>query len=232
MLASFHFPYNKILTGNALLPPATHYARGDPLGGLGIQWEGFKWTAIRLLRVLYIFPPAILLALTRSWRGNLKTYLLLFALNMCAYFFYPWSVGGPGPRYYFPYFPFLILAVVELYRLNRDRIGQKGWSLALACLVVCSFAYGNGQTRVIYKLRDLERTVGTISEKKKVILLQTGAYDVEIPDLIRNPPDLWSADTVYLAYGDGVGIAKLLRRFPEHSVYVYRYPGSLEPWKD
>jgi hypothetical protein len=44
------------------------------------------------------------------------------------------------------------------------------------------------------------------------------------------PPDLWSADTLYFAYNDGVGIASLLQRFPNHSVYVYRYPGSLTPW--
>jgi len=53
---------------------------------------------------------------------------------------------------------------------------------------------------------------------------------MELRDLIRNPPDLWSADTLYFAYGDGVGIANLLKRFPEHSVYIYRYPGSLTAW--
>jgi hypothetical protein len=122
--------------------------------------------------------------------------------------------------------------VLEVYRLTREqRIGKLGWCTATACLVVCSFIYGDGQTRDIYRRRDLERMVATIPEKKKIILLESGTYKMEIPDLVRNPPDLWSADLLYFAYGGGVGIADLLQRFPEHSVYLYRYPGSLRPWK-
>jgi hypothetical protein len=129
------------------------------------------------------------------------------------------------------FFPFLILAVVEVVRLNRDqRIAKIGWRVVMASLIVCSFAYGADQTLEIYKRRDLERTVATIPEKKRIILLQSGTYEMEIRDLIRNPPDLWSADTLYFAYDNGVGIANLLKRFPEHSVNVYRYPGSLTPW--
>jgi hypothetical protein len=90
--------------------------------------------------------------------------------------------------------------------------------------------YGADQTHEIYKRRDLERAVATIPQKERIILLQSGTYEMEIPDLIRNPPDLWSAHTLYFAYGDGVGIANLLKRFPNHSVYIYRYPGSLKPW--
>jgi hypothetical protein len=162
---------------------------------------------------------------------ELKKYLTLFALQVCLYFFYPWGVAGPGPRYYFPYFPFLVLAVIEMYRLSHDQwIGRTGWRLALTCLVVCSFIYGAGQTRDIYRRRDLERMVETIPQTKRIILLQSGTYKMEIPDLIRNPPDLWSADTLYFDYDDGVGIATLLKRFPEHRVYTYRYPGLLRPW--
>jgi hypothetical protein len=126
--------------------------------------------------------------------------------------------------------PFLFPAVVEVYRLTREqRIGKWGWRAAMASLIVYSFIYGDGQTRDIYKRLDLERTVATVPEKKKVILLESGTYKMEIPDLIRNPPDLWSADTLYFAYGDGVGIADLLKRFPGHNVYPYHYPGSLRP---
>ena len=234
LLASCHLFYNKLLTGSALLPPAVHDARGNLQARLGVSWGGFGITAIRLRRVLYAFPPAILLllCLMRSCHSaRLKTYLALFALNVSTYFIYAWTAAGPGPRYYFPYFPFLILAVVEVYRLTRgQRIGKIGWHVAMVSLVVCSFVYGAGQTREIYQRRDLERTVATIPEKKRIILLRSGTYKMEIPDLIRNPPDLWSADTLYFAYDDGVGIAKLLMRFPDHSVYVYRYPGSLKPW--
>ena len=234
LLASCHLLYNKLLTGSALLPPIVYAERGNLAGRIGLSWAGFEVTAIRLRRVLYAFPPAILLllCLMRSCQSaRLRAYLALFALNVCTYFIYAWTPAGPGPRYFFPYFPFLILAVVEVYRLNREqRIFKFGWRVAVACLIVCSFVYGAGQTREIYKRRDLERTVATIPQKKRIILLQSGTYEMDIPDLIRNPPDLWSADTLYFAYADGVGIADLLKRFPEHSVYTYRYPGLLRPW--
>lgn len=236
LLASLHLFYNKLLTGNALMPPGVHFARGSSEVHFGFFLTGFETTAIRLRRVLYAFPPAILilLCLVRSRRSvRLKTYLTLFALNVIIYFLYAGGVAGPGPRYYFPYFPFLILAVVEVYRLTRaQKVARVGWYAAVACLVVCSFIYADGQTRDIYRRRDLERMVAAIPEKKKIILLESGTYKMEIDDLVRNPPDLWSAELLYFAYGDGVGIADLLKRFPEHGVYLYRYPGSLRPWKE
>ena len=236
LVASLHLFYNKLLTRDALTPPGVHFARGTSEVHFGFFLTGFETTAIRLRRVLYAFPPAILilLCLIRPCRSvRLKTYLTLFALNVIVYFLYAGGVAGPGPRYYFPYFPFLFLAVLEVYRLNREQcLGKFGWYATMACLVVCSFIYADGQTRDIYRRRDLERTIAAIPEKKRIILLESGTYKMEIPDLVRNPPDLWSADLLYFAYGDGMGIADLLRRFPEHSVYLYRYPGELRPWKE
>lgn len=234
LLACCHFFYNKLLTGSALTPPALHDARGNLQARIGVSWTGFPVTAIRLRRVLYAFPPAILLLLC-LWRtcrsAKLKAYLALFALDVSTYFVYAWTAAGPGPRYYFPYFPFLILAVVEVYRLNRNqRIARIGWGLALACLVACSFVYGAGQTSDIYKRLDLDRTVARIPQKKRIILLQTGTYEMDIPDLIRNPPDLWSADTLFFVYDDDNRLKELLARFPGHSVFAYEYPGQLHPF--
>jgi hypothetical protein len=234
LVASCHLIYNRLLTGSAFLPPFAYAERANSSGSLGVSWMGFETTAIRLRRVLYAFPPAalILLCLIRPYRSaRLKTYLLLFSLTVSTYFFYPWGVAGPGPRYFFPYFPFLILAVVEVYRLTRtQRIGQIGWSVAMSCLVVCSFVYGAGQTSDIYKRLDLERTVASIPQKKRIILLQSGTHKMDIPDLIRNPPDLWSADTLFFAYDDDDRLKELLARFPEHSVYAYEYPSELHPF--
>jgi hypothetical protein len=163
----------------------------------------------------------------------LKVYLALFALNVSVFLLYSWGVSGPGPRYYFPYFPFLFLAVVEVYRLTRAQTGGRiGWLVLMVCLILCSVGYATVQTCQIYKRLDLERTVATVPEKKKVILLESGTYKMEISDLIRNPPDLWSADTLYLDYHDGGGINDLLKRFPGHKVYLYHYPGSLTPWTE
>lgn len=234
LLASCNLLYNKLLTGNPFLPPFAHDIRNTGTR-LGLSWQGFVVTGVRLARVLYALPPAVLLfwCLVRPCRSALlKACLTIFALDVTAYFFYPWGVAGPGPRYYFPYFPFLILAVVELYRLNRDQwISRGGWRVAMACLIVCSLSYGARHTFEIYRRRDLERAVATISQTRRIILVQSGTYKMSIPDLVRNPPDLWSADTLYFAYdNDGGEIADLLKRFPGHSVYLYRYPGLLRPW--
>ncbi|MDP9003383.1 MAG: hypothetical protein M3N12_01180 [Verrucomicrobiota bacterium] len=234
VLGAVHFVYNKLLTGNPLIPPAMHDARGNLQARIGISWWGFWITGKRLWRVLYTFPPLLLLLLA-LWRRcqstRLKIYLTLFALEVTTYFVYAWSAAGPGPRYFFPYFPFLILAVVEAHRLTRDdRPGRMGWRMALASLVLCSLIYGADQTREIYQRRDLERAVAAIPETKRIILLQTGTYEMDIPDLVRNPADLQSADTLYFAAKDTTGVTELLKRFPGHLVYVYRYPSSLTPW--
>jgi hypothetical protein len=235
LVASCHLIYNKLLTGNALLPPFAYAERANSSGNLGLSWMGFETTAIRLRRVLYAFPPAalLLLCLIRQCRSaRLKTHLGLFALTVFTYFFYPWGVAGPGPRYFFPYFPFLILAVIEVYRLTRaQRMGKIAWYFALSSLIVCSFVYGIDQTSEIYKRRDLERTVATIPQKKRIILLQSGTYKMEIPDLIRNPPDLWSVDTLFFAFDDDDRLKELLDRFPEHRVFTYRYPSELHPFR-
>jgi hypothetical protein len=235
LVASCHLIYNRLLTGNAFLPPFAYAERANSSGSLGLSWMGFPTTAIRLRRVLYAFPPTalLLLCLIRPCRSSrLKTYLTLFALTVFTYFFYPWGVAGPGPRYFFPYFPFLILAVIEVYRLTRaHRMGKIAWYFALSCLIVCSFVYGADQTSDIYKRRDLERTVASIPQKKRIILLQSGTYKMDIPDLIRNPPDLWSADTLFFAYDDDSRLKELLDRFPEHSVFVYQYPSELHAFR-
>ena len=234
LLSSFDLLYNKLLTGGAMITPADLYAKGGLHDHLVASWAGFKVTAVRLGRLVYVFPPAALLALwvVKSWHsGRLKVLMTLFGLNVGVYFFYVGSVGGPGPRYLFPYFPFLILAVVEVVRLTRGGLlGRRAWAFVGCSQIVCGLAYAAVQTHEIYERMDLERTVATIHAARKIILLQTGTYKMELRDLIRNPPDLWSADTLYFAYGDGVGIANLLKRFPEHSVYIYRYPGSLTAW--
>jgi hypothetical protein len=235
VIASGHLVYNSLITGNAFLPPAVHDARGNEQARIGFWSGAFAVTGIRLFRILYTFPPALLLfvcLVRRCQSARLKIYLGLFFFNVCLYFVYAWTPAGPGPRYYFTYFPFLFLAVLEVYRLTRDeKVGWFGWRAAMVCLVLCSVAYAAVQTLEIYRRRDLERTVATIPQMKKVILLEDGTYKMQLPDLVRNPLDLWAAETLYVDYRDPGGIGDLLKRFPNHAVFLYRYPGSLKPWK-
>lgn len=236
LIASSHLLYNSLVTGNAFLPPAVHDARGGVGTRLALWWGAFGVTGIRLFRVLYTFPPVLLLLLCffrRCQSARLKLYLGLFFCIVCLYLLYSWGVVGPGPRYYFPYFPFLFLAVIEVYRLTHaEKIGRIAWRTAIALLILCSVGYAAVQAFEIYRRRDLERMVATIPENKKVILLETGTYKRELPDLIRNPVELWTAETLYVDYRDSSRVAELLKRFPRHAVYVYRYPGSLKPWKE
>jgi hypothetical protein len=236
LIASGHLIYNSLITGNAFLPPAVHDARGNEQARIGFWSGALSITGVRLFRVLYTFPPALLLLIClfrRCQSSRLKIYLSLFFANVCLYVVYAWTPAGPGPRYYFTYFPFLFLAVLEVYRLTREeKIGRVGWRAAIVCLVLCSIGYASVQALEIYRRRDLERTVATIPGTKKVILLETGTYKMELPDLVRNPLDLWSAETLYVDYRDPAGIGDLLQRFPEHAVFLYHYPGSLKPWKE
>jgi hypothetical protein len=236
LLASGHLLYNRLVTGNAFLPPAVHDGGGRVDARLGLWWGSFETTAVRLFRLLYTFPPIVLLLLCLRrpcQSARLKVCLVLVALNISLYLLYSWGVVGPGPRYYFPYFPFLFIAVLEVYRAHRaEPMGKIGWRVAMVCLVLCSLGYGAVQTVEIFRRRDLERTVALIPQDKKIILLETGTYKMTIPDLVRNPPALWSADELYFDYRDSTGIADLLKRFPAHVVYIYRYPGSLTPWKE
>lgn len=236
LIASSHLLYNSLVTGNAFLPPAVHDARGNEQARIGFWSGAFAVTGIRLFRILYTFPPALLLLLCvfrQCQSARLKIYLGLFFCNVCLYFIYAWTPAGPGPRYYFPYFPFLFLAVLEVYRSTREeKVGRIGWRVAMVCLVLCSVGYASVQALEIYRRRDLERSVAAIPEKQKVILLESGTYKMELPDLVRNPLDLWAAETLYVDYRDRTGIAELLKRFPGHSVYRYRYPGSLQPGAD
>jgi hypothetical protein len=239
LLASFHLLYNKMLTGSAWRPPAVDDAqrKGRSVeAALGVSWLTFKVTGIRLLRALYAFPPVALLLLClvkRCRSAVLKSCLVVCGLCVGVYMLYAFAPAGPGPRYYLPFFPFLFLAVIEVYRLNRDRkLVRFAWRVAIVALVLCSSVYAVDQTIEIYRRKDLDRAVVGIPESKKIILLETGTYKMGIPDLVRNPPNLWSANTLYFAYADGIGLDELLRRFPQHAVYLYRYPGSLKRWKD
>ena len=39
-----------------------------------------------------------------------------------------------------------------------------------------------------------------------------------------------AADTLFFAYDDDPRLKELLARFPQHSVYAYKYPSQLDPF--
>jgi hypothetical protein len=218
-----------------MISPASLYAKGGLHDHLFVSWHGFEVTAIRLSRLVYALPPVLLLVFFfRSyWRsGTGRTYLALFGMNLAVYFFYIGGVGGPGPRYLLPYFPFLVLAIVDFIRsCPRDsKLVRRAYPAVLCAQIVLGFVYAAMQWREIYERKDLERSVTRVPDTRKIILLQTGTDKMELRDLIRNRPEFWSAPTLYFAYDQDPALMNLLKRFPEHKIYLYRYPGTLTPW--
>jgi hypothetical protein len=160
-------------------------------------------------------------------------YVTLFSMNVAIYFLYPTGVAGPGPRYFLAYFPFLVLAVVDLYqRMSRDSrpIGRHLWNFAIVSLVMCSLVFVTEEAYTMYWRRDLDRTARHIKDGKKIFLLKTGTYHTAVGDLTRNPPVLSSANSLYSKWCDEPKLDALLKRFPGRAIFVYEYPGRLYPY--
>ena len=238
VLASNNLMYNALLAGDPFqVPAALHSPPGNINDRLMISWNGFVATMVRLANLLWVFPPALLLVIL--WgrdqpSSTLKMYLALFAMSVATYFFYPAAVGGPGPRYFLAYFPFLVLAVVELHRWichDSRRVVRQLWNFAVICLIVCSLVFVVKEGCIMYWRRDLERAVQRVGSGKKIFLLKTGTYATAVGDLTRNPPALSSADTLYFKWCNEPERDALLKRFPGRNIFVYQYPGRLYPYK-
>jgi hypothetical protein len=237
--ASGNLIYDWLLSGSALLTPTALYGAPGLHNRLAVSWFGFVVTLARVWKLLYAFPPVMLLALlVRRFRATprLRLHLGLFLANLAIYFFYPAAVGGPGPRYLLAYFPFLVLAVVEVYRFVRDDLSPaplRLWRFAIRAQVVCALIFAANESYLVYQRLDLERSVEKLGGDKKIVLMKTGANDMDLGDLLRNPPVLSSAETLYFAWDDGgPGLRALLAEFPGRNVYTYEYPGIVHALAD
>ena len=214
---------------------------GDPLQNLvadrlEISWIGFVVTGIRLANLLWVFPPALLLVLL--WRPyqappKVRMYLALFLINIAIYFFYTGAPGGPGPRYLLVYLPFLVLAVVDLYRWichDGPPAARHLWKFAIVSQIVCSLVFAAREGYTMYWRRDLERTTQRSGDGKKIFFLKSGTYMTGAADLTRNPPVLSSADSLYFLWCNQPERDALLRRFLGRKVFVYEYPGRVRPY--
>jgi hypothetical protein len=239
LLAAGNLPYDMVLSGYPFRPPA---ALSDPsgMGGmadrLAVSPFGFVQTGVRLANLIWIFPPALLLVL--FWRRyrptfQIKMYIVLFLMNIGIYFFYPAAGGGPGPRYLLACFPFLVLAVVDLYRWICDEGSartRKLWRLGMISLVVGNLTFAGLEGYTMYWRRDLERTVQQVRGSKNIFFLKTGTFRTDADDLTRNPPKLSAAENLYSNWCDRPTRDAFVRRFPGRKVFVYEYPGHLWPY--
>jgi hypothetical protein len=235
LLASGNLLYDTLLLGHPLQTPTT--VNNLPSGmadRLMVSRIGFLVTGLRLVTLLWVFPLALLpVVLWRRYQAstNATVYLALFLMNIGLYFFFPGAVGGPGPRYYLAYFPFLLLALVDLYGwLCHD--GAPGlhhlWKFAIVLQIVGSISFATNEACRSYRRRDLERTVRQAGDGKKIVLLRTGTdRSSDAGDLTRNPPVLSSASTLYFIWCRQPWRDALLKRFPGRKVFVYEYPSRL-----
>jgi hypothetical protein len=236
LLASGHLVYNELLLGDPLRVAAHLSGASAAQDRLVISWMGFVVSAARLGTLLWVFPPVLLIA--GLWRRDrefpgLRRYLALFSMSVGVYFFYPAAIGGPGPRYFLAYFPFLILAVVEVYRWirrNHTLGARRLWAFVISAQIACSVVFAAREGFTIYWRRDLERTVQQVAGGKRIFLMKTGTYRTDVRDLTRNPPVLAQADSLYFVWRDRPSADALTRLFPGRRVYLYEYPGRLEPY--
>lgn len=158
---------------------------------------------------------------------------MLFLGNAAVYFLFTASIGGPGPRYLFSYFPFLVVAVADIYThviqggTSADRRWWRGVVAAQLATSVASIAI---MTTVLYWRLDLDRTMAqlpTDGAAHRIVLLTTGTYLTNEADLTMNPPDLASAPTLYLANCDAASMRKIEERFAGRESFEYAYPGNL-----
>ena len=236
LLASGNLLYDTLLSGNPWQTPTTIYGTVETNGRLVISWAGFAMTGERLAYTLAIFPPVLLLGVFyRRYRPSpkVKMYLTLFLMNVGIYFFFAASAGGPGPRYFLAYFPFLVLAVVDLYRwiCREGTLGAEHlWRLGIICLLIGNVVYLAVESHTIYGRRDLERAEKQTGPGKKIFLLKSGTYLTGTSDLTRNPPDLSTAENLYFRRCTQSQRDALLKRFPGRKIYVYEYPAHLDPY--
>ena len=233
LLGSGNLLYNALLSNDPFQIPAAIHRANTINDRLAISWNGFVVTLVRLANLFWVFPPVGLLVI--FWRryrptARAKMYLGLFAMNIAIYFFYPASVGGPGPRYFLAYFPFLLLAVIALYESigHSSRYARQLWNFAIVSLIVCSSVFAIKEGYTMYGRRDLQRTAQHIKNGKNIVLLKTGTYNTASGDLTRNPPEMSSADNLYFGWCDQPKRDALLKEFPGRNIFVYEYPGRLQ----
>lgn len=235
-VAAGNLLYGWLIAGNPFATPTGLYDSGGIHDRLRLSWQGFVVTGARLATLAGVFPPVLLLAWSArhgSLSAQTRRNLALFGLSLGVYFLYPAAVGGPGPRYLLAYFPFLVLAVAELFahlRAAGSPSTRRLRHLALAALVLGSTAFVAIEGRVLQGRRDLERTLSRHGVDRGIVLLKSGTYRTNRGDLLRNPPDLDTAQVLYFAWCDEAGRAALLERFGGRSVWVYEYPEQLAPY--
>ena len=235
LLASGNLLYDTVLLGDPLQTPTTvNNLPGGMADRLMVSPTGFLVTGVRLVSLLWVFPLALLpVVLWRRYQASTKAkmYLALFLMNIGIYFFFPGATGGPGPRYFIAYFPFLVLAIVDLYGwICHDCAPglRRLWTFAIVLQIVGSVSFATNEACRSYRRRDLERTVRQAGDGKKIVLLRTGTYrSSSAGDLTRNPPVLSSASTLYFIWCRQPERDELLKRFPERKVFVYEYPARL-----
>lgn len=245
ILASGNLAWGWTLSGHPLIAP-THLGAGRVEDQLRVSWDGLTVTLARLALLCWVFPPVLLLPRywTRARAAGLdQTPLMLFLCNAGVYFLFSASVGGFGPRYLFAYFPFLVIVVVEIYaRFIRDGtvVDRRWWNIVVAAQLAGSAMFVTLETYMAYWRRDVERTMVQRSNEgaaRRIVLLTTGTrlltvpggwtYWFEVTDLTTNPPDLTSADTLYLANCDPRETEMLEERFAGRQLFVYTFPGHL-----
>ncbi len=169
-----------------------------------------------------------------SLRRDARLHLALFCAIVAVYALFGAAPAGPGPRYFLPYFPFLVAAVVSLHQrlvVNNGR-GRALWRALIVAQVVGSAIFIARETYTLNGRRDVERTmdaarVSSNTAQASAVLLRTGTYHTDARDLTMNPPGLDAAKTLYFSNCGIDDVAALQAQFPNRKWFTYSYPGQL-----
>ncbi len=220
---------NHAISGSVWVP-ATRYL--DPEEGVGFGVHGhtlhqglkntFFWFLEGFGYTFFMTPLLLLLARGRAGRRE-KLLWAWMGVLVVGYLFY-WNPGGNryGPRFYFEALPaFALLTGVGAV----EAFSRRPLRPILALFAIIGLA-ATARTLAVHHhqvaaRRDVYRQVAALGLDHAVVILLSGAGDMPVYDLTRNPPEFASAPVLY-ARGLGPADKALLDRFPDRDFYYYR----------
>lgn len=267
-VAAGNLAYAWVLSGRLFAVPTHLGGSTGDHDRLDVSWNGILFTFARLAMLCWVFPPVLLLlhrwrearqgeasgdaqiarasvdprgvarALAALHRPSDALHIVLFGAIVAVYALFGAAPAGPGPRYFLPYFPFLVAAVVAAHQglvASRGR-GRALWRALIVAQVVGSTIFIARETYTLNGRRDVERTIDAArlssdAAQPSAVVLQTGTYHTDARDLTMNPPALDAAKTLFFSNCGISDVASLRAQFANRRWFTYSYPDDLRELK-
>ena len=238
IFASVQLLHNYYISGDITMTPLSIYGAKGLHDKMFMSFKGIWISIQRLGELILVFPPLILAAFINKKQYSIlktKPYILLLIGIFLVYYFYIASLGySYGPRYLLSYFPFVLLLVINLkttLNISSDNVRNIVYKTSLILLILVSISFTIYSYYEIYLRKDLFRSIDTISDEKKIILLKSGTYKMSPQDLTRNYPNFYDNKTLIFVYNYSPSINELRKLFIGYNIYIYEYPSKITSYK-